>query len=108
MTICGRVVPSAGCITAGIRFRFSDPTSNIREATRNTLERADELGCESLVLPALGCGVAGFDLEDGAWIIAEEIAASDPETLSDVRLIAYNDEEAETVRKAAEVIRSAE
>lgn len=49
-----------------------------------------------------------IDLEDGVWIIAEEIAASDPETLLDVRLIAYNDEEAETVQKAAEVIRSAE
>ena len=74
---------------------------SIREATRNALARADELGCESLVLPALGCGVAGFDLETGAAIIAEEIGAYEPETLSDVRVIAYSDEEYETIRAVA-------
>ncbi|WP_336133328.1 macro domain-containing protein [Natronomonas amylolytica] len=72
---------------------------SIREATRNTLETADELGCASLVIPALGCGVAGFDIEEGARIIAETIAAYDPETLSDVRFIAYSDDEYETVER---------
>ena len=74
---------------------------SIREATRNALARADELGCESLVLPALGCGVAGFDLDVGASIIAEEIGSYEPETLSDVRVIAYSDEEYETIRAVA-------
>ncbi|AFZ74351.1 O-acetyl-ADP-ribose deacetylase (regulator of RNase III), contains Macro domain [Natronobacterium gregoryi] len=45
--------------------------ASIRDATQNALETADELGCESLVLPALGCGVAGFDLLEGAEIIGE-------------------------------------
>jgi O-acetyl-ADP-ribose deacetylase (regulator of RNase III) len=36
---------------------------SIRDATRNTLETADELGCESLMIPVLGCAVAGFDIE---------------------------------------------
>ncbi|WP_049915790.1 macro domain-containing protein [Natrialba taiwanensis] len=71
---------------------------SIRDATRNALERADELGCESLVIPALGCGVAGFDLADGAAIIGDEIAASDPNSLTDVRFVAYSDEEYETIR----------
>jgi O-acetyl-ADP-ribose deacetylase (regulator of RNase III) len=70
---------------------------SIRDATRNTLEAADELGCESLVIPALGCGVAGFDIEEGARLIAETIAEYDPEALSDVRFIAYSDDEYETV-----------
>jgi O-acetyl-ADP-ribose deacetylase (regulator of RNase III) len=77
---------------------------SIREATRNTLERADELGCESLVMPALGCGVAGFDIEDGARIIAETIAEYDPETLSDVRFIAYSDDEYGTVERVASAV----
>ncbi|MEF8807950.1 macro domain-containing protein [Natronomonas sp.] len=77
---------------------------SIREATRNTLETADELGCESLVIPALGCGVAGFDIEDGARIIAETIAEYDPETLSDVRFIAYSDDEYETVERVASAV----
>ena len=75
--------------------------TSIREATRNALARADELGCESLVLPALGCGVAGFDLDVGARIIAEEIGAYEPEMLAGVRFIAYSDEEFETIRSVA-------
>jgi O-acetyl-ADP-ribose deacetylase (regulator of RNase III) len=81
---------------------------SIRDATRNTLETADELGCESLVIPALGCGVAGFDIEDGARIIAEAIADYDPETLSDVRFIAYSDDEYETVDRVAATVRGSE
>jgi len=81
---------------------------SIRNATRNTLERADELGAESLVVPALGCGVAGFGLREGARIIAETIAGYEPETLSDVHFIAYSDEEYETIRTAADEVSRAE
>ncbi|MFC7115168.1 macro domain-containing protein [Natronoarchaeum sp. GCM10025703] len=73
---------------------------SIREATQNALEAADERGCESLVIPALGCGVAGFDLDRGAEIIAETIAEYDPDSLSDVRFIAYSDDEYATVESA--------
>ncbi|NEU58184.1 macro domain-containing protein [Halorussus sp. MSC15.2] len=75
---------------------------SIREATRNSLEAADERGAESLVIPALGCGVAGFELRDGAQIICEELAAFEPDSLTDVRFVAYADEEFETVRAVAD------
>jgi O-acetyl-ADP-ribose deacetylase (regulator of RNase III) len=75
---------------------------SIRDATRNTLAKADELGATSLVVPAIGCGVAGFDLAEGARLIAEEIAAYDPESLDDVRFIGYGDDEYETIRRVAE------
>jgi len=78
---------------------------SIRDAARNALEAADERGCESLVMPALGCGVAGFDIEDGARIIAEVIDAYEPEHLRDVRFIAYSDGEFETVSRVAEAVR---
>ena len=81
---------------------------SIREATRNALERADELGCESLVVPALGCGVAGFDLEAGARIICEVIDAYEPSSLDDVRFIAYDDSEYETVERVAREVRRAD
>jgi O-acetyl-ADP-ribose deacetylase (regulator of RNase III) len=77
---------------------------SIADATRNTLERADELGASSLLIPALGCGVAGFDLAEGARLIAEEVRAHDPETLSEVRLIGYSDEEYETIREAVAAV----
>jgi O-acetyl-ADP-ribose deacetylase (regulator of RNase III) len=78
---------------------------SIRDAARNALEAADERGCESLVMPALGCGVAGFDLEEGARIIAEVIDDYDPEHLREVRFIAYSDAEFETIRWVAEEVR---
>jgi O-acetyl-ADP-ribose deacetylase (regulator of RNase III) len=77
---------------------------SIRDATENALAAADERGCESLVVPALGCGVAGFDLAEGAGIIAETIDGYEPDSLTDVRLIAYSDEEYETIRDAAAAV----
>jgi O-acetyl-ADP-ribose deacetylase (regulator of RNase III) len=73
---------------------------SIQEATENALIAADERGCRSLVIPALGCGVAGFDLELGARIIGETIANYEPSSLSDVRFIAYSDSEFETIRES--------
>ncbi|UTF53808.1 macro domain-containing protein [Natronosalvus rutilus] len=78
---------------------------SIRDATRNSLERADDLDCQSLVIPALGCGVAGFDLAEGAEIIAREIQAYEPTTLEDVRFIAYDEGEFETIRRVARRLR---
>jgi len=88
-------MPAGGTATA----------ESIRDATRNTLERADDLGCESLVLPALGCGIAGFDLREGARIICEELADYEPDSLADVRFIAYDESEAATIRTAASEVR---
>jgi O-acetyl-ADP-ribose deacetylase (regulator of RNase III) len=81
---------------------------SIRDATQNALAAADERGCVSLVLPALGCGVAGFDLAAGARTICEVVDAYDPTTLADVRFIAYSDAEYETVSEVAREIRGRE
>lgn len=78
---------------------------SIRDATRNTLARADELDCESLVLPALGTGVAGFSLTEGAAIICEEIDAFEPDSLTDVAVVAYSDEDYETIGAVAADVR---
>jgi O-acetyl-ADP-ribose deacetylase (regulator of RNase III) len=78
---------------------------SIRDATRNTLERAEELGAESLVIPALGCGVAGFDLAEGARIICEELDRFEPDSLADVGFIAYSDEEYGTLQRVADEVR---
>ncbi|MGM0590335.1 MAG: macro domain-containing protein [Halobacteriota archaeon] len=80
--------------------------TSIRNATRNALTAADERGCRSLVIPALGCGVAGFPLREGARIISEEIARYDPESLSDVRFIAYSDAEFETIAAVADEVQT--
>jgi O-acetyl-ADP-ribose deacetylase (regulator of RNase III) len=79
---------------------------SIRAATRNALETADDLGCESLVVPILGTGAAGFDLETGARYVCEEILAHEPTTLTDVRVIAYSDADHRTVTEVADRLRS--
>lgn len=81
---------------------------SIRDATRNALEAADERGCSSLVVPALGCGVAGFELAEGARIICAVIDAYEPSSLSDVRFIAYSDDEYETLREVARAFEARE
>lgn len=77
---------------------------SIRDATRNALDAADERGCESLVIPALGCGVAGFEVRKGALLIAEEIDAYESSSLEDVRFIAYSDDEYEALEEASEQV----
>lgn len=81
--------------------RQATPES-IRTATRNALEKADELECESVVLPILGTGVAGVEFATGAELICEELARYEPTNLTDVRLIAYSDEEYGTLADIAE------
>jgi O-acetyl-ADP-ribose deacetylase (regulator of RNase III) len=45
----------------------------IRQATRNSLLRAAELGIGSIAFPALGTGVGGFPVEECARIMVNEV-----------------------------------
>lgn len=76
---------------------------SIHDASENSLVCADDLGCESLTLPAIGCGVAGFDLRDGLEIICDMIDAYDPggKALADVRVIAYGDDAFDVLEEVA-------
>lgn len=45
----------------------------IRQATRNSLLRADELRIKTIAFPALGTGVGGFPLDECARIMIAEV-----------------------------------
>jgi len=45
----------------------------IRQATRNSLVRGDELGMKSIAFPALGTGVGGLRLDDCARVMIGEV-----------------------------------
>jgi len=45
----------------------------IRQATQNSLRRADELALKSIAFPALGTGVGGFPLEECARIMLDVV-----------------------------------
>jgi O-acetyl-ADP-ribose deacetylase (regulator of RNase III) len=61
----------------------------IASATRRTLEVADELGAESLALPAFGTGVGGFPLDECARIMVGEAREYEPRTLRRVVFAVY-------------------
>ena len=58
-------------------MELGGPTSAeaIRDATRSTLSKAEELGARSLALVAFGTGVGGFAVEEAARIEVEEVRA---------------------------------
>lgn len=79
---------------------------SIREATQNALKKAEELECESLVIPILGTGAAGYSFEDGAQVVCEAVQNYESTTLADVRVIAYSQNEYETLERIAEAIQT--
>ena len=64
----------------------------VEQTTLNVLRLADELGAESLALPAFGTGVGGFPLEECARIMVEEARAHEPRSLERVVFAVYGDE----------------
>ncbi len=74
------VVTGAGKLKAGYIIHAAvmgpDMTTDagkIRQATRNGLLRAEELGIESIAFPALGTGVGGFPVDECARIMIGEV-----------------------------------
>ncbi len=57
--------------TMGMDFKTDEV--KIRNSCRNSLKIADELKVNSIVFPALGCGVGGFSLLASAKIMAQEV-----------------------------------
>jgi O-acetyl-ADP-ribose deacetylase len=72
----------------------------IARTTRRVLEVADELGAESLALPAFGTGVGGFPLPECAAIMVGEVRAYEPSSLERVVFAVYGDEAEQAFRAA--------
>jgi O-acetyl-ADP-ribose deacetylase (regulator of RNase III) len=72
----------------------------IRRATRRTLEVADELGAESVALPAFGTGVGGFPLDECAGIMAAEARAFEGQSLRRVVFAVYGEAPAAAFKSA--------
>jgi O-acetyl-ADP-ribose deacetylase (regulator of RNase III) len=64
----------------------------VRRATESCLRVADELGAESLALPAFGTGVGGFPLVECARIMVDTVRAHEPRTLRRVVFAVYGAE----------------
>jgi len=64
----------------------------VRRTTRACLELADELGCDSLALPAFGTGVGGFPLDECARIMVAEARSFEGASLRRVIFAVYGDD----------------
>ena len=64
----------------------------VRRTTASCLRVADELGAESVALPAFGTGVGGFPLEECARLMVEETRQFEPRTLRRVVFAVFGDE----------------
>ena len=76
----------------------------VARATRSCLEVADELGAESLALPAFGTGMGGLPLTDAARAIVGEIRAYEPRNLTRVVVAVYGEEALAAFREAADPV----
>jgi O-acetyl-ADP-ribose deacetylase len=61
----------------------------IRRTTESCLRVADELGAESVALPAFGTGVGGFPLDECARVMVEAARAHEPRSLTRVVIAVF-------------------
>ncbi len=73
----------------------------IARTTASCLRVADDLGAESIALPAFGTGVGGFPLDECARVMVEAVRAHEPRTLRRVVLAVFGDEAREVFERAA-------
>ena len=64
----------------------------IRQTTESCLRAADDLGAQSLALPAFGTGVGGFPLEECARIMVGAVRAYEPASLQRVLFAVFGAE----------------
>jgi O-acetyl-ADP-ribose deacetylase len=72
----------------------------VAQTTRRCLALADELGCNSLALPAFGTGVGGFPLGECAAVMVREARSYEPQTLARVVFAVFGDEAEQAFRRA--------
>jgi len=64
----------------------------IERTTASVLRVADELGAQSLALPAFGTGVGGFPLDECARLMVQTVQGYEPRTLERVVFAVFGNE----------------
>ena len=73
VTTAGRLPARYVIHAAVVGQDLQTDAEKIRQATRNSLLRADELDIKTIALPALGTGIGGFPLDECARIMIGEV-----------------------------------
>ena len=72
VTGAGRLAAKHVIHAAGMGHDLSTDAAKVRNSTRNSLLRADELGHSSIAFPSIGTGVGGFSMHECAEIMLGE------------------------------------
>ena len=72
----------------------------VRRTTESCLRVADDLGAESIALPAFGAGVGGVPLDQCAEVMVEAASAFEPSSLRRVVFAVFGEEAARVFREA--------
>lgn len=72
----------------------------VRRTTESCLRVADDLGAESIALPAFGTGVGGVPLDQCAEVMVEAASAFEPSSLQRVVFAVFGEEAARVFREA--------
>ena len=77
---------------ASMRLGSLTTADSLRSSTRNSLLRAAEKGIKTVAFPAVGTGIAGFPMEEGAEIMLEEVVAhlKGKTSLEQVRFVLFD------------------
>jgi O-acetyl-ADP-ribose deacetylase len=72
----------------------------VERTTRSVLRVAEELGAESVALPAFGTGVGGFPVDECARLMVAAVRAHEPRTLKRVVFAVFGDDARRTFSDA--------
>jgi len=70
-TVAGKLKAKFVIHAAGMHLGGSVSEESLREATRNSLLRADEKGLKTIAFPAIGTGVGGFPINRCAQVMID-------------------------------------
>ena len=74
MTTGGKLKARYVIHAASMRLGGVTTAESLREATRNSLRRAEEKQLKTIAFPAVGTGIAGFPMRECAQIMLGEVA----------------------------------
>lgn len=98
-TGAGKLIAKYVIHAAVMGMDFRTNADYIRQATLNSLKRAEELKLQTIAFPALGTGVGGFPKEECARIMLGEISRFPANSLERAIFVLYDETTLETFRR---------
>lgn len=90
----GSLKPKYVIHAAGMRLGGGVSERSLRDATKNSLLRADEKGIKTIAFPAIGTGIGGFPVEECAKIMIDVVSdhlKNEKTTIESVHFVLFDE-----------------